>query len=122
MLESQPKYKNVTVNGDHIEGQELISGREPFYVLFSASEKLLKIRTAFYEGSNYIAKKLYDLQDGYGEQGFVPVQGYDWSGIRDSSPAAINAMVQVAEQWAKRNHREWEWQKPESQVSNAVSN
>lgn len=28
-------------------------------------------------------------QDGYGVEGFVPAQGWDWSGIRDSSPAAI---------------------------------
>lgn len=28
-------------------------------------------------------------QDGYGVAGFVPAQGWDWSGIRDSSPEAI---------------------------------
>lgn len=35
---------------------------------------------------------LWGLQDGYGEAGYMPAQGYDWSGIRDSSPAAIKAM------------------------------
>lgn len=30
--------------------------------------------------------------DGYGEPGYVPEQGYDWSGIRDSSEDAIRAM------------------------------
>ena len=26
------------------------------------------------------------LQDGYGEPGCTPIQGWDWSGIRDSTP------------------------------------
>jgi hypothetical protein len=38
--------------------------------------------------------RVYDLSDGYGEPGYIPVQGYDWSGIRDSSPAAIDAMYE----------------------------
>jgi hypothetical protein len=35
------------------------------------------------------------LQDGYGVSGFIPDQGWDWSGIRDSSPAAIKRMYEV---------------------------
>lgn len=35
---------------------------------------------------------LYSLSDGYGIIGFIPDQGYDWSGIRDSSPAAVRRM------------------------------
>jgi hypothetical protein len=35
---------------------------------------------------------IYALQDGYGEAGFIPTQGYDWSGIRDSSGEAIRAI------------------------------
>ena len=30
----------------------------------------------------------WELQDGYGEPGFTPIQGWDWSGIRDSSDKA----------------------------------
>lgn len=35
------------------------------------------------------------LQDGYGFPGVTPPQGWDWSGIRDSSPAAIARMHSV---------------------------
>jgi hypothetical protein len=38
---------------------------------------------------------IWSLQDGYGEPGYMPVQGYDWSGIRDSSDEAIAAMLAV---------------------------
>lgn len=30
-------------------------------------------------------KVVWELQDGFGEAGFTPPQGWDWSGIRDSS-------------------------------------
>jgi hypothetical protein len=42
--------------------------------------------------SNAALEAIYSLSDGYGEQGYVPEQGYDWSGIRDSSPEAIKRM------------------------------
>lgn len=37
------------------------------------------------------------LQDGYGVQGYTPVQGWDWSGIRDSSRRAKTAIIAGAE-------------------------
>lgn len=37
----------------------------------------------------------WELQDGYGEPGYTPDQGWDWSGIRDSSPAAIARMYEA---------------------------
>lgn len=42
-----------------------------------------------------IFKETWALQDGYGEPGFTPPQGWDWSGIRDSSPAAKRRMVEA---------------------------
>lgn len=39
---------------------------------------------------------IWDLSDGYGEPGFIPEQGYDWSGIRDSSIEAVEAMYGIA--------------------------
>jgi len=39
--------------------------------------------------------KIWNLQDGYGISGYTPSQGYDWSGIRDSSVAAVEAMYEV---------------------------
>lgn len=38
---------------------------------------------------------IWSLSDGYGEPGFIPSQGYDWSGIRDSSTTAIEAMFKA---------------------------
>lgn len=35
-----------------------------------------------------IFQKTWSLQDGYGVAGYTPVQGWDWSGIRDSSDTA----------------------------------
>ena len=40
-----------------------------------------------------IVEETWNLQDGYGEQGFMPTQGWDWSGIRDSSDEAIINMA-----------------------------
>lgn len=42
-----------------------------------------------------VADILWALQDGYGEPGYMPEQGYDWSGIRDSTGPAIRAMYQA---------------------------
>lgn len=51
-----------------------------------------EIRDAWEHGSRATMNLLYGLSDGYGEQGYLPSQGYDWSGIRDSSTTAIEAM------------------------------
>lgn len=42
------------------------------------------------------AQAIWSLQDGYGEPGYTPEQGWDWSGIRDSSTEAIEAMFEAA--------------------------
>lgn len=42
------------------------------------------------------AEAIWSLQDGYGEPGYTPEQGWDWSGIRDSSTEAIEAMFEAA--------------------------
>lgn len=49
---------------------------------------------AVWNGSNDpdVLATLWSLSDGYGPAGFVPPQGHDWSGIRDSSVAAVEAM------------------------------
>ncbi len=39
---------------------------------------------------------VWAVQDGYGNPGVTPTQGYDWSGIRDSSPAAVRTMAEMA--------------------------
>lgn len=56
------------------------------------------IRDAYYSTEDpTLGEAIYDLSDVYGEVGFVPSQGYDWSGIRDSSPAAVGRMWQRIE-------------------------
>jgi exonuclease VII small subunit len=40
-------------------------------------------------------KAVWALQDGYGKPGYTPAQGWDWSGIRDSSPEAFRSMAVV---------------------------
>jgi hypothetical protein len=50
-----------------------------------------EIHTAVFS-SNVAADICWSLQDGYGIAGFTPDQGFDWSGIRDSSTDAIKAM------------------------------
>lgn len=47
-------------------------------------------------GVNWADNKIWKLSDGYGKKGYIPVQGYDWSGIRDSSVEAIWEMTYVA--------------------------
>jgi len=40
-----------------------------------------------------ILNETWAIQDGYGEPGYVPSQGWDWSGIRDSSDQAMRLMA-----------------------------
>jgi len=43
--------------------------------------------------ASQLYRGVYARQDGYGSKGYVPAQGYDWSGIRDSSPEAKAEMA-----------------------------
>lgn len=45
---------------------------------------------------DWTSNKIWKLSDGYGSPGYMPVQGHDWSGIRDSSEEAIWKMTKVA--------------------------
>lgn len=51
-----------------------------------------EVHQAWQAGSAAASEVIWSLSDGYGETGYVPEQGYDWSGVRDSSTAAIKAM------------------------------
>lgn len=100
-------YRNVKINGNHVEGEEQLSSGS--WIRFSGDERLMKIGLAYDSDDHGIGLELYSLQDGYGQKGFVPCQGYDWSGIRDSSEKAIAEMLAVAERWAKENQVKWPW-------------
>lgn len=55
------------------------------------------IADVVYKQGRYLTET-WALQDGYGEPGIDPPQGWDWSGIRDSSPAAIKRMFDLITQ------------------------
>ena len=60
---------------------------------FCAGQMLLpELRDAWVNGTEAERDLLWSMQDGYGVPGFVPGQGQDWSGIRDSFPATLYAM------------------------------
>lgn len=62
---------------------------------YDRDTQLLTIHKAWTESmDNDFLEELYSLSDGYGEVGYIPEQGYDWSGIRDSSNKAIRAMYE----------------------------
>jgi hypothetical protein len=45
---------------------------------------------------NWEDKRIWELTDAYGEKGYIPSQGCDWSGIRDSSLEAVWKMTDIA--------------------------
>jgi hypothetical protein len=65
----------------------------------AASLLLPAIHDAYFNGTAEQKAAIYALQDGYGEVGYVPEQGYDWSGVRDSSYEAIQAMYALVRSW-----------------------
>lgn len=72
-------------------GCSLMNGRcEPHAAMMA------DIHAAWRSGNRIIAGMLWAIQDGYGHPGFMPCQGIDWSGIRDSSIPAIEHMHRVA--------------------------
>jgi len=77
----------------HLDDDGIIRGTygwKPEVTLeFSARPDLLIIKLAWNGGCNF-----EDLADGFGSG--LGTMGGDWSGIRDSSPEAINAMLAKA--------------------------
>lgn len=91
------EYRNVTRDGDSVRGESRYLDGTAGWHSFSANWKLARI----YEASDdpVAALRIWGLQDGFGEAGFVPPQGWDWSGIRDSSPGAVAMMDAVASEF-----------------------
>ena len=116
-------YRNVTTtDGINFQGEveyeayPLLTGAERFkWVRFSGTSDLMKLRCIVDDyGRTDTAMFIWMTQDGYGQPGFNPG---DWSGVRDSSPAAIAEMVKVADEFARVNVLTWPWLKPEAQAS-----
>ena len=65
-------------------------------------EMMKAIRVAWYGNDENLCNKIWSLQDGYGEAGYMPSQGYDWSGVRDSTIGAVEAMYAAVAAYGKR--------------------
>jgi hypothetical protein len=88
------EYRNIKIDGKTITGEHK---RYDSWMSFSGNLDLMKIRLVI-DSEDHIPKavirKIWNLSDGFGKG--VSSRG-DWSGIRDSSPEAIAAMLKVAE-------------------------
>jgi hypothetical protein len=60
-----------------------------YYIMGEGSESLDE------DLRNKILGLTWCIQDGYGTPGHTPPQGWDWSGIRDSSDSAMRRMAAV---------------------------
>ena len=60
------------------------------------AEKLYEVWSDTSEAGTARFLRVWNLSDGYGYPGEVPPQGYDWSGIRDSTIEAVEDMYAEA--------------------------
>lgn len=88
-------HRNVTRDGNDVEGEYEINPGQ--WIRFEASWNLLRVQAALDNETAF--DRIWDLQDGYGVPGFTPSQGFDWSGIRDSTPEARAQMDAVASEF-----------------------
>jgi hypothetical protein len=80
LLASLPNYTDTC-------GCSLLEGRCQMHAAM-----MRDIHDVWTNGNGVALEVIWSLQDGYGTQGYEPEQGLDWSGIRDSSTSAIQAM------------------------------
>jgi hypothetical protein len=92
------EYRNVTIDGDLIRGEQRHPDFSNTWGRFEASKNLFRIHHAVML-SDEASARIWDEQDGYGEAGYTPVQGWDWSGIRDSSDEAKERMEKIAREY-----------------------
>jgi hypothetical protein len=91
-------YRNVQTSPDGLIRGEYSWKGGP-WCSFTGREDLLWIEMAMDRGGNTAVAAIWARQDGYGEPGYTPPQGFDWSGIRDSSDEATARMVAVASEF-----------------------
>lgn len=100
-MSAPTNFRNVTVNAEGLlEGEHDAFGR---WVKFLGTFRGLLVKEIWDGNNNKAALEIWDESDGYGEQGYIPCQGYDWSGIRDSSPEAWARMFAVAVKYLPEN-------------------
>ncbi len=91
-------YRNVVFDDpNNFHGEYSHDGSER-WVNFGATMSLHHIHAAC-DRSEEATDRIWDTQDGYGIAGFTPEQGWDWSGIRDSSDEAVAAMWEIAREY-----------------------
>lgn len=98
-------YRNIQIDGDKVSGEYQEQGSKSWN-LFSGCLPLMRI-SAVIDSQPRSLRQFMALADGYGERGLFP-SGYDWSGIRDSSPEALREMDELAK-WLNGN-KGWGWE------------
>jgi hypothetical protein len=91
-------YQNVVVKNGKIEGEQRLASSDSNWYKFSADVSLFRIKEAIIRYKEAL-RRIWLIQDGYGIPGFTPVQGFDWSGIRDSSNKTIEKMEEIAKEY-----------------------
>ena len=95
------RYRNVIIDEDELlRGESSYDGHR--WGTFTARQDLAWIELAIARGGRAATEAIWSRQDGYGEAGYTPPQGFDWSGIRDSSPRAVLRMLAVATEFVSR--------------------
>ena len=72
-----------------------VATADPWQLILDACHYAHEITSIDRVDRNFLYQLVYLQNDGYGPRGFIPSQGYDWSGIRDSSPEAHRDMANV---------------------------
>jgi hypothetical protein len=88
------KYEAVQYSGGEITGKTNMGFEGPCDTSFAWGLSLFAVNLAMELLPNSITQFM-SVADGYGIAGYFP-GGYDWSGIRDSSPKAVAAMLVMA--------------------------
>jgi len=86
-------YREIEVSRKSLKEFDLrITGIDSNGIRFSAWMPLGLIHSLDWDDDEF-----WSLSDGYGPKGFIPSQGKDWSGIRDSSDETIWKMFEIAQ-------------------------
>jgi hypothetical protein len=109
MSETRRVYRNLSLAGEHIEGEYSFNGVN--WIKFSGILPLMRIGAVCDLPGGL--RKIMSMADGYGYPGYFP-SGYDWSGIRDSTPSTMEKMDAVAKQmWGTAP---WPWERNDAET------
>lgn len=86
-------WEPETPEPDPEDTRVVVVATEEDWNLICATNGLSTENSLSREVQNEVLKATWEHQDGYGTPGFTPPQGWDWSGIRDSSEEATPKMA-----------------------------